>query len=197
MVGVVVRTEEKEGGRRRANAQVPRTLAVFNQAHAAEGLQVTDNGATCTRTKVYDGSWRNARLERPSADAAGAFTVTWLCAQPGKHNFVLLGWGQLTLGLTDGSACNTSGSFVDASGGHLLGVGTQQLGGANRLAGGAFQANETLSLIYRPGAAGATVGTLHASRQGAAPQLIFSGLAHDLVPVAMFADHEASWRVVG
>jgi hypothetical protein len=49
----------------------------------------------------------------------------------------------------------------------------------------------------RPGAAGAMAGTLHASRQGAAPQLIFSGLAHDLVPVVCFGEQGACWRVVG
>ena len=176
---------------------MPRTLAVFSQAQAAEGLQVTDNGATCTRIKANDGHCINARLERPSADAAGAFIVTWQCVQPGGNNGVMLGWGQPTLGLTDHNACRTSGSFVLARNGALYGIGTQQLAGSNqRLAGGQFQANETLSLVYRPGAAGAMAGTLHASRQGAAPQLIFSGLAHDLVPVACFFDTGACWRVV-
>ena len=170
---------------------------MFSQAQAAQGLQVTDNGATCTRTKDADGDYINARLERPSADAAGAFTVTWQCVQPGANNFVMLGWGQPTLGLTDGSACSTSGSFVYAWNGSLRGIGTRHLGESNQLAGGRFQANETLSLVYRPGAAGATAGTLHASRQGAAPQLIFSGLAHDLVPVAIFGEQGVCWRVVG
>jgi hypothetical protein len=181
------------------NAQAPRTSAVFSQAQAAQGLQVTDNGATCTKT---DGgcSWINARLERPSADATVAFTVTWQCVDPGhaQRNNVMLGWGQPTFSLTDQNAYNTSGSFVYARDGDLYGIGTQHLAGSNqRLAGGRFQANETLSLVYRPGAAGATAGTLHASRQGAAPQLIFSGLAHDLVPVACFHDQGACWRVVG
>jgi hypothetical protein len=174
---------------------VPRTLAVFSQAQAAPGLQVTDNGATCTRTKVLDESCTSARLERPSADAAGAFTVTWQCVQTGADNFVHLGWGQPTLGLTDDDAIYTSGSFVLALDGDLFGIGKKQPGGSNGLAGG-FEANETLSLVYRPGAAGARAGTLHASRQGAAPQLIFSGLAHDLVPVACFWNQGVCWRVV-
>ncbi len=176
---------------------MPRTLAVFSQAQAAQGLQVTDNGTACTRTKDYDGNRINARLERPSADAAGAFTVTWQCVKPGPGNDVMLGWGQPTLSLTDRYAYYISGSFVYANDGALRGIGTQQLAASNQaLAGGRFQANETLSLVYRPGAAGAMAGTLHASRQGAAPQLIFSGLAHDLVPVAMFHDQGACWRVV-
>ena len=166
---------------------MPRTLAVFSQAQAAEGLQVTDNGATCTRTKDHDGNWINARLERPSADAAGAFTVTWQCVKTGGNNDVMLGWGQPTLGLTDDNAYNTSGSFVNAANGLLYGIGTPH---------GSIQVNNIVSLVYRPGAAGARAGTLHSSRQGAAPQLIFSGLAHDLVPVACFYDEGASWRVV-
>ncbi len=173
---------------------MPRTLAVFSQAQAAEGLQVTDNGATCTRFKANDGKWINARLERPSADAAGALTVMWQCVQTGAANRVLLGWGQPFLDLTDRDAYKTSGSFVYAFDGALAGIGTKQ---GSKVAGGMFEANETMSLVYRPGAAGATAGTLHASRQGAAPQLIFSGLAHDLVPVACFGDcWGACWRVV-
>jgi hypothetical protein len=113
-------------------------------------------------------------------------------------NGVMMGWGQPTLDLTDTNACNTSGSFVYAHNGGLSGIGMRHLGDSNQLAGGGqFRANDTLSLVYRPGAAGATAGTLHASRQGAAPQLIFSGLAHDLVPVACFGDQGACWRVVG
>ncbi len=110
----------------------------------------------------------------------------------------MLGWGQPTLGLTDTNAHNTRGSFVGACNGFLFGIGTMELAGSYpQLAGGQFQANETLSLVYRPGAAGAMAGTLHASRQGAAPQLIFSGLAPDLVPVACFYEQGACWRVVG
>ncbi len=175
---------------------MPRTLARFSQAKAAQGLQVTGLGTTCTDTSGQ--VWINACLQRPSADAAGAFTVTWQCVQPGKYNNVILGWGQPTLDLTDDDAYDTSGSFVDACNGDLEGIGTRHLAGSNQqLAGGMFQANEILSLVYRPGAAGATAGTLHASRQGAAPQLIFSGLAHDLVPAACFFEQGACWRVVG
>jgi hypothetical protein len=169
---------------------------VFSQAQAAEGLQVTDKGTACTRTKDYDGNWINARLERSSPDAAGAFTITWQCVKTGGNNDVMLGWGQPTLDLTDTNAFRTSGSFVRAYNGYLFGIGTRHAGSNQQLAGGMFKANETLSLVYRPGAAGATAGTLHASRQGAAPQLIFSGLAHDLVPVACFLGQGVCWRVV-
>ncbi len=174
---------------------------MFSQAQAAKGLQVTDNGTTCT-DKTDGRGWRNARLERPSADAAGAFTVTWQCVHPGRDNYVMLGWDQPTFGLTDGDAYVTSGSLVHAYNGELYVNGslhgTKELAGSKQqLAGGRFQENETLSFVYRPGAAGAMAGTLHASRHGAAPQLIFSGLAHDLVPVAYFGAAGACWRVVG
>jgi hypothetical protein len=248
-----VGVRRREGGE--VNSQRARSLAVFSQANAAQGLQVTDNGATCTDLSVGRGL-RNARLQRPSSDAAGTFTVTWQCVFPGQG---MLGWGSPTLGLTDAKAHETSGSFVYTCNGKLYGIGTKELAVQNavqatnragvamapgsetgllycgrrlgvfaigllsngqcgptngpqcpdckafyseaippHLFGGAIQANETLSLIYRPGAAGASAGTLHASRQGAAPQLIFSRLAHDLVPVACFADGAGgAWRVVG
>ncbi len=101
------------------NAQVKPTLAVFSQAQAAQGLHVTDNGATCIRTAGGGGWGNNARLERPSADAAGAFSVTWQCVQTAGNNDVMLGWGQPTLGLTDTKAYRTSGSFVRAYDGYL------------------------------------------------------------------------------
>jgi hypothetical protein len=186
---------EEERGGRGANAQVPRTLAVCSQAKAAPGLQVMDDGATCTKIAAGNAWGFNVRLERPSADAAGAFTVTWQCVRTGGSNAVFLGWGQPNLGLTDPDPETTSGSFVYVRFGYLSGIGTKH--GTSLDRAGMFEANDTLSLVYRPGAVGATAGTLHASRQGAAPQLIFSGLAHDLVPVACFCDQGASWRVVG
>ncbi len=196
---------------RGACAQWNRKLAVFSQANSAPGLHVKDDGAACQKTAA-GGQYINARLERPSADAEGAFTVTWQCEQRAWHceqrgslfsnNNVKLGWGQPSLDLSDSRAWDTSGSFVDAYTGTLHGTGAKQAARV-RLVTGIFQANGTLSLVfrpfslvYRPGAAGAMAGTLHVCRQGAEPQLIFSGLAHDLVPVACFYDQEASWRVV-
>jgi hypothetical protein len=182
----------------RANAQRPSTLAVFSQAKAAKGLQVTDNGTTCTRTETAISGYINARLERPSADTSGAFTVTWQCVQPGVYNQVMLGWGQPTLGLTQSLAWMSSGNFVAANGGYVVSHNGHVPGRTGSMvAGGRFQADEILSLVYHPGAAGAMAGTIHASRNGAAPQLIYSGLAHDLVPVACFSEQGVSWRVVG
>jgi hypothetical protein len=170
--------------------------AKFDQTKAADGLLVADGGAICLRVKEdNDGNMLNALLDRPTADADGGFAVTLQCVHTGDigDNDVLLGWGQQNLGLTDSKACYGSGSFVFASSGRLVGLGEE----GEALPGGKFQRNDTLSFVYRPGTIGAKAGTLHARRNGTAPQLIFSGLAHDLVPVVCFGGRSTSWRVVG
>jgi hypothetical protein len=170
--------------------------ARFAPQRCAKGLQVSDGGLICTRVKPTSGAVdTHALLNMPPHD--GACTLTFQCLATGHFNAVHFGFAQATLDLTDADAFESSGSFVDSCFGSLYGLGEHHSNLPNPYNyRPLFKKDETLTITYRPGPAGYMAGTLHAHRNDMKPQLIFSGLADDLVPAVLFADQGASWRLV-